>query len=73
MPSCATALADSLKTLLMNAALGAGSELIIDVAAGVDWTAAIAVVYGIQQVLRRPSAWRGRLSPVIRDVAPMAG
>ncbi len=35
--------------MLLNAALGAGSELIIDVAAGVDWTAAIAVVYGIQQ------------------------
>ena len=39
----------SVKTMLLNAALGAGSELIIDVAAGVDWTAAIAVVYGIQQ------------------------
>ena len=38
-----------MKTMLMNAALGAGSELIIDAAAGVDWTAAIAVVYGIQQ------------------------
>ncbi len=53
--------ADSLKTLLMNAALGAGSELIIDVAAGVDWTAAIAVVYGIQQVLRPLSALRAQL------------
>lgn len=40
----------SVKTLLMNAALGAGSELVIDVAQGVDWTAALAVVYGIQQV-----------------------
>ena len=38
--------------MLLNAALGAGSELIIDVAAGVDWTAAIAVVYGIQQARR---------------------
>ena len=34
----------------MNAALGAGSELLIDVAPGVDWTAAVAVVLGIQQV-----------------------
>ncbi len=27
-----------------------GSELLIDVAPGVDWTAAIAIVLGIQQV-----------------------
>lgn len=40
----------SAKTMIMNAALGAGSELLIDVAPGVDWTAAIAVVLGIQQV-----------------------
>jgi hypothetical protein len=40
----------STKTLIMNAALGAGSELLIDVAPGVDWTAAVAVVLGIQQV-----------------------
>ena len=46
----------SVKTLLMNAALGAGSELIIDVAQGVDWTGALAVVYGIQQV--NPAAAR---------------
>ena len=46
----------SVKALLMNAALGAGSELIIDVAQGVDWTGALAVVYGIQQV--NPAAAR---------------
>lgn len=40
----------STKTLIMNAALGAGSELMIDVATGVDWTAAVAIVLGIQQV-----------------------
>lgn len=38
------------KTLIMNAALGHGSELMIDVATGVDWTAAVAIVLGIQQV-----------------------
>ena len=58
----------------MNATLGAGSELIIDVAAGVDWTAAIAVVYGIQQVCRRPSvlhapAHRSLLSEVLHSAA----
>ena len=51
--------------MLMNAALGAGSELIIDVAAGVDWTAAIAIVYGIQQVTRRPSALRTYLQSAL--------
>ena len=40
----------STKTLIMNAALGHGSELLIDVAPGVDWTAAVAIVLGIQQV-----------------------
>lgn len=40
----------STKTLIMNAALGHGSELLIDIAPGVDWTAAVAVVLGIQQV-----------------------
>lgn len=38
------------KTLIMNAALGHGSELMIDVSSGVDWTAAVAIVLGIQQV-----------------------
>jgi hypothetical protein len=40
----------SMKTLIMNAAFGAGSELIIDVAPGVDWTAILAIVVGLKQV-----------------------
>ncbi|KAL2644511.1 hypothetical protein R1flu_012098 [Riccia fluitans] len=40
----------STKTLIMNAAFGAGSELQIDVAPGVDWTAILAVLIGIKQV-----------------------
>lgn len=40
----------STKALLMNAALGAGSEMIIDVAPGVDWTAMAAIVLALQQV-----------------------
>ncbi|KAK9818123.1 hypothetical protein WJX72_007473 [[Myrmecia] bisecta] len=40
----------SMQTLIMNAALGHGSEMTIDVAAGVDWTAVLAIVMGIQQV-----------------------
>lgn len=40
----------SMKTLIMNAAFGAGSELIIDVASGVDWTAILAIVVGLKQV-----------------------
>ncbi|OAE28308.1 hypothetical protein AXG93_2507s1200 [Marchantia polymorpha subsp. ruderalis] len=39
----------SMKTLLMNAALGAGSELMIDIAPGVDWTAILAIVIGLKQ------------------------
>ena len=39
-----------LQALLMNAALGAGSEMIIDVAPGVDWTAMAAIVLALQQV-----------------------
>lgn len=40
----------SMKTMIMNAAFGAGSELLIDVAAGVDWTAILAIVIGLKQV-----------------------
>ena len=40
----------SMKALIKNAALGAGSEMLIDVATGVDWTAMVAVVLAIQQV-----------------------
>jgi hypothetical protein len=40
----------SMKTLIMNAALGAGSELVIDVAPGVDWTAILAILIGLKQV-----------------------
>ncbi|KAL2644505.1 hypothetical protein R1flu_012092 [Riccia fluitans] len=40
----------STKTLIMNAAFGAGSEMQIDVAPGVDWTAILAVLIGIKQV-----------------------
>ncbi|KAL2644504.1 hypothetical protein R1flu_012091 [Riccia fluitans] len=40
----------STKTLIMNAAFGAGSELQIDVAPGVDWTTVLAVLIAIKQV-----------------------
>ena len=40
----------SMKTLIMNAAFGAGSELIIDVAPGVDWTTILAIIIGLKQV-----------------------
>jgi hypothetical protein len=40
----------SMKTLIMNASFGVGSEIVIDVAPGVDWTAVLATVMGIQQV-----------------------
>eukprot|EP00899_Mesostigma_viride_P003156 jgi/Mesvir1/12841/Mv05873-RA.1 len=40
----------TLKTLIMNAALGHGSEMVIDVAPGVDWTTALAIIMGMQQV-----------------------
>ncbi|KAK9792454.1 hypothetical protein WJX73_002275 [Symbiochloris irregularis] len=40
----------SLKTLIMNASLGAGSELEIEIAKGVDWTAILGIIMGIKQV-----------------------
>lgn len=40
----------SLKALIQTAALGSGSELVVDVAPGVDWTSVLAVLIGIQQV-----------------------
>lgn len=40
----------STKTLIMEATLGAGSEMVIDVAPGVDWTAMVAIVMALQQV-----------------------
>ena len=40
----------SVKTLLLNASLGVGSEFTIDVATGVDWTAILAIVIGLHQV-----------------------
>jgi hypothetical protein len=54
----------SVKALLLNAALGAGSEMLIDVAAGVDWTTMVAIVLAIQQVGRvythPSSSWQRR-------------
>ncbi|KAL3697691.1 hypothetical protein R1sor_011767 [Riccia sorocarpa] len=40
----------STKNMILNAAFGAGSELQIDVAPGVDWTAVLAILIGIRQV-----------------------
>jgi len=40
----------SVKTLIMNAALGVGSEFAIDIAPGVDWTAILAICIGLHQV-----------------------
>mmetsp|Transcript_2809 Transcript_2809/g.8566 ORF Transcript_2809/g.8566 Transcript_2809/m.8566 type:complete len:336 (+) Transcript_2809:160-1167(+) len=38
------------KTLILNAAFGQGSETIIDIAAGCDVTAMLAIMFGIKQV-----------------------
>lgn len=40
----------SVKTLVMNAALGSGSEMILDVAPGMDWSVIVACIIGVQQV-----------------------
>ncbi|KIZ03225.1 hypothetical protein MNEG_4734 [Monoraphidium neglectum] len=40
----------STKALVLEAALGAGSEMIIDVAPGVDWTAIVAIIMALRQV-----------------------
>ncbi|KAI8469601.1 MAG: hypothetical protein J3K34DRAFT_423322 [Monoraphidium minutum] len=40
----------SAKALIMEATLGAGSEMVIDVAAGADWTAMVAIVMALRQV-----------------------
>lgn len=36
--------------VLMQAALGSGSEMVMDVAPGVDWTAMVAILMAVQQV-----------------------
>ncbi len=48
----------STKALIMSAALGAGSEMEIDVAPGVDWTMILAAMMALQQVGAR------RMGPV---------
>lgn len=40
----------SVQTLILNAALGVGSEFAIDIAPGVDWTAVLAICIGLHQV-----------------------
>jgi hypothetical protein len=40
----------SVKTLILNAALGVGSEFTIDIAPGVDYTAILAICIGLHQV-----------------------
>eukprot|EP00898_Chlorokybus_atmophyticus_P004173 jgi/Chlat1/4757/Chrsp308S00820 len=47
---CVAFLMKTTKALILNATLGAGSEMTIDIARGVDWTAIIAIVMGVQQV-----------------------
>lgn len=49
----------STKALIMNAALGGGSEMAVDVAAGVDWTAILACIMAIQQVRGRAGGAAG--------------
>lgn len=34
----------------VQAALGSGSEMVVDVAPGVDWTAMVAILMAVQQV-----------------------
>ena len=65
----------SLKTLIMNASLGAGSELEIEIAKGVDWTAILAIILGVKQVSRLTQSCRARaciLSSCACKHAPMS-
>eukprot|EP00798_Chlamydomonas_sp_ICE-L_P020517 gene20517-27309_t len=42
------------KAMMMKVALGSGSETVVDVAPGVDWTAVCAIMMGVQQALIQP-------------------
>lgn len=42
--------AGSVALLTLQAALGSGSEMVVDVAPGVDWTAMVAILMAVQQV-----------------------
>jgi hypothetical protein len=65
-------MAKTTKALIMNAALGAGSESTIDVAAGVDCSMMLAVIFGLQQVRvwHAPRLWAAR--PCLRRPVPVA-
>jgi hypothetical protein len=46
-------IAKTTAALIMSAALGAGSEMTIDIASVADWTAILAICVGLQQVCNR--------------------
>lgn len=43
----------SMKTLILNAAIGAGSETLCDIAPGVDITVMAAILFGVKQVRKK--------------------
>jgi len=47
---CACGDACSVVVLALQAALGSGSEMVVDVGPGVDWTAMVAILMAVQQV-----------------------
>lgn len=64
----------SMKALIMTAALGSGSELVIDVAPGMDWTVILAALVGIQQVGAHflKDAFGNFVAPQLQDAALQA-
>lgn len=52
--------AKSTKALILSATMGGGSEMIIDVAPGVDWTAVLACMMAVQQVGSTCAGRRGK-------------
>ncbi len=61
----------SVKALIMTATLGGGSEMMIDVAPGMDWTVILAAMMGVQQVGAHfvKDAFGNFVAPVVQDKA----
>lgn len=61
----------SVKALILGATLGGGSEMIIDVAPGMDWTVILAAMMGVQQVGAHfaKDAFGNFVAPKIQDEA----
>ncbi|WIA42787.1 hypothetical protein OEZ86_008726 [Tetradesmus obliquus] len=60
----------STKALVQEAALGSGSEMMIDVAPGVDWAAMIAVIMAVQQRCEQQSS-RSAVLAALRCKGPV--